>query len=338
MKSLSSFVVCGLLFLSQTVFAGILPGNFLANPSVEEDLDDDGLPDGWFRGGNDPEGDIWDTEDPVSGNHNLLLLDEGDAVYTTWYTNVDLPMDIEELELQWDWKYVFSSDNESDEFRMTIAWQFEGNDIQYDHVVVREDQPDYITENMIFFVPADSDSLRLEFVTGGPQTETGAMFIDDISIAIPGQSLLGDFNDDGAIDVADIDLLTQSVISNANDPSFDLDGNQLVDQEDRRIWVDEIKRTYFGDSNLDGEFGSSDLVSVFTAGQYEDGVSSNSSWASGDWNGDSEFDSGDFVTAFSAGGFEIGPRGNVAAVPEPASLCILIAGVGGFLSRRRQSF
>ena len=47
--------------------------------------------------------------------------------------------------------------------------------------------------------------------------------------------------------------------------------------------------TFKGDANLDGIFNSSDLVSVFQAGQYEDDIPQNSNWATGDWNADGEF-------------------------------------------------
>ena len=59
-----------------------------------------------------------------------------------------------------------------------------------------------------------------------------------------------------------------------------------------------------GDSNGDGVFDSSDLVAVFTAGEYEDGIANNSTFAEGDWNGDGEFDSSDLVFVFSEGDFE----------------------------------
>ena len=33
-----------------------------------------------------------------------------------------------------------------------------------------------------------------------------------------------------------------------------------------------------------------DLIDIFQAGEYEDGVVSNSTWSTGDWNGNAEFD------------------------------------------------
>ena len=59
-----------------------------------------------------------------------------------------------------------------------------------------------------------------------------------------------------------------------------------------------------GDSNRDGVFDSDDLVAVFVAGQYEDGVANNSRFETGDWNRDGDFDSEDFVFAFSQGHYD----------------------------------
>jgi hypothetical protein len=59
-----------------------------------------------------------------------------------------------------------------------------------------------------------------------------------------------------------------------------------------------------GDSNRDGNFDSSDLVLVFQAGEYEDAIAANSTFAEGDWNGDGEFDMRDLVLAFQVGLYE----------------------------------
>ena len=48
---------------------------------------------------------------------------------------------------------------------------------------------------------------------------------------------------------------------------FDLNYDGLVSLEDHRIWVKDIKQTWFGDANLDGAFDSSDLAEVFAAGK-----------------------------------------------------------------------
>jgi hypothetical protein len=136
----------------------------------------------------------------------------------------------------------------------------------------------------------------------------------------------GDFDGDSDLDAADIDALTQAVSSGSTDLKYDLNGDSTLTGVDRQVWVEQLKRTYFGDSNLDGVFGSGDLVAIFQAGQYEDSIVGNSTWATGDWNGDGEFSTGDLVFAFQSGGYEKGPRAAVTSVPEPASIALLVLG------------
>jgi len=145
-----------------------------------------------------------------------------------------------------------------------------------------------------------------------------------------------DFNADTNCDNQDIDLLAGAIRGGTNPGEFDLNSDGLVTDADRDVWVKDLKNTYFGDVNLDGEFNSGDLVAAFQIGEYEDGVAANSGWADGDWSGDAEFTSGDFVLAFQDGGFENGPRAGVSAVPEPASLTLLVSSLLGMLAWRRR--
>jgi hypothetical protein len=115
--------------------------------------------------------------------------------------------------------------------------------------------------------------------------------------------LPGDFDRGGTLNLADIDLLCQQVRSVSPNPTFDLTGDGRVTRADHEHWVDQLMRTSFGDANLDRVFDSSDLVVVFQAGQYEDTLISDSTWATGDWDCDGEFGTADLVLAFQKGGY-----------------------------------
>ncbi|MFC1757565.1 lamin tail domain-containing protein [Planctomycetota bacterium] len=125
-----------------------------------------------------------------------------------------------------------------------------------------------------------------------------------------GETVDVDFNADGNINVADIDLLCNGV--RGGDPRFDVTGDATVNHDDLLFVIVNVLGTSAGDSNLDGKFDSQDLVVIFQAGQYEDGVAGNSNWSTGDWNCDGEFGSTDLVVAFQAATY-------TAATREPVS-------------------
>ena len=158
---------------------------------------------------------------------------------------------------------------------------------------------------------------------------TGGILFDAAEVAIT-----CDVNGDGRCDVGDIDALTAEVRNGTNNPSFDLNNDSIVDDADRVVMIESLLNSYFGDSNLDGEFSSADFVTVFSIGEYEDATADNSTWADGDWNGDGDFDSSDFVAAFSAGGYERGPRA-AAAIPEPHVSLLLLGFLPSCLWGRR---
>ncbi|MCA9218197.1 MAG: hypothetical protein KDB27_34250 [Planctomycetales bacterium] len=121
-----------------------------------------------------------------------------------------------------------------------------------------------------------------------------------------------------------IDELTQAILTGAPiETRFDVNKDGAINGADRESLIVDVLNTYFGDSNLDGEFNSSDFVAVFQAQKFETGQAA--TWAEGDWSGDGEFSSSDFVIAFSNGGYEKGPR-PTAVVPEAtcgAIACLL---------------
>ena len=134
----------------------------------------------------------------------------------------------------------------------------------------------------------------------------------------------------------DINALTEVVILGSNDLEYDLNDDSAVNQEDRTIWVKQLRQTWFGDANLDGEFDTQDFVEVLTVGLYETGNPAR--WEQGDWSGDGLFGTADLVEALTDGGYELGPLNGVAAVPEPSGWLLLMLGCGfsGFGCRKRR--
>ncbi|MEZ6120759.1 MAG: PEP-CTERM sorting domain-containing protein [Pirellulaceae bacterium] len=144
----------------------------------------------------------------------------------------------------------------------------------------------------------------------------------------PGAGNLGDFNGDGSVTTADLDVM---VLGNA---AFDVTGDGAADAADVNEMVANLIGTWIGDSNGDGEFGTGDFVQVFTIGKFESGQAAK--WSEGDWNLDGQFNTSDFVAAFTEGGFEKGPRGGVAAVPEPSGMVMIFVSLLGLLKLRRK--
>ena len=149
-------------------------------------------------------------------------------------------------------------------------------------------------------------------------------------------TLRGDFDGNGVVDTADINLLFVQLRSPTPDPTYDLTGDGLVDEADRDEMIFGVLDSTYGDANLDRLFDSSDFVLVFQAGQYEDDVVGNSLWETGDWDGNGEFDSLDFVLSFQTGDYEqAAARPFVLMQPEwlPLGAC-----AGGYACRRQPAF
>jgi hypothetical protein len=149
---------------------------------------------------------------------------------------------------------------------------------------------------------------------------TGLVSLHDVWISSrPIPFVEGDFDFDLTLDADDIVQISHAP---QDDLYFDLNDDHIVDFEDHQKWVHELRKTWYGDASLDGEFSSLDLVHVFQAGKYENDLAA--IWSEGDWDSDHRFTSGDFVIAFQDGGYERGPRASLAAVPEPTAIGLLL--------------
>ena len=273
--------------------------------------------------------------------------DAGGGGGTDWVTSADcgcpadfiecVGMPIIELDLGRDvpldemsvWEYSGSNTNGAREFALRFATEAEGKagfatSIAYQPIFAIDDKFDFLPEERRSFEFDQLITARFVEVT-----------LTDNWFDEPGDGT-GELGWGPGGDRVGLGEIAFRVPDGNPDPLAPLDNGTLTGASERADYVHNTLKTWVGDSNLDLEFNSGDFVLVFTAGQYEDGVATNSSWATGDWNGDKEFDSGDFVAAFSDGGFEQGPRAaTAAAVPEPASWLLISLGLLGIAHLRR---
>lgn len=145
-----------------------------------------------------------------------------------------------------------------------------------------------------------------------------------------------DLNRNGVYDVDDVTLLTQLIGQPDADPRGDLDGDGAVSLHDLETLIGSYWNSVLGDANLNGDFGTDDLITVFQAGKYETGELAD--WSAGDWNADRQFNSSDLVAAIiAASGYCPGPRLSVP-IPEPATWVEMLVAwplVARFVGRAR---
>ncbi|MCA9149533.1 MAG: PEP-CTERM sorting domain-containing protein, partial [Planctomycetales bacterium] len=139
-----------------------------------------------------------------------------------------------------------------------------------------------------------------------------------------GDTLPGDFDGDGQLTALDINQLTQQAASGEYSSALDLNQDNLINFGDITFWIRDVKKSWIGDTNLDGEFNSSDLVTVLAAGTYEQPATT-AVWTTGDFNGDGRANTSDLVAALADGGYENGTR--AAVVPEPSGIVMLALGL-----------
>ena len=124
----------------------------------------------------------------------------------------------------------------------------------------------------------------------------------------------GDFTKDGSVDADDVDYLCNAVAGAARLPIGDLDRDGIATVQDLDYLLRGKLRVPIGDVNLDAVFDSTDLVTVFRAGEYDDAIKDNSTWSEGDWNCDGDFNSSDFITVFRRG--TIAGAGAIQKTPD----------------------
>jgi hypothetical protein len=101
--------------------------------------------------------------------------------------------------------------------------------------------------------------------------------------------LLGDFNQDGVLTTLDVDALVRQLSGTRPILSYDTTGDAIVDFDDLADWVRNLKKTEFGDVNLDFVVDGEDL-NVITRNLF----ARDTVWSSGNLDGHSGTDVRDF--------------------------------------------
>ena len=145
-----------------------------------------------------------------------------------------------------------------------------------------------------------------------------------------------DFTGDSACNNADIDLLGKEIIAGTNNSDFDLTNDGLVNLADQDEWraISATKNGFAapylnGDADLDGSVLVSDLNAV---GRNWRGTPD--PWSDGDFNADGIVDAGDLNLLALNWQQSVPAAAAREAVPEPASLALLmIAGIALMIRR-----
>ncbi|MEZ6119536.1 MAG: hypothetical protein R3C28_23620 [Pirellulaceae bacterium] len=144
----------------------------------------------------------------------------------------------------------------------------------------------------------------------------------------------GDYNKDGILNPFDVDRLADAIRAGEDDAWYNVSNDEDVNLIDLDVWVHQLKKTTYGDANLDTVFDSTDLILVFQGGKYEVAGVTDATWISGDWNADGKFDSRDMIAAFQDGGYQADSR--IQAVPEPTVMALPIFALTIFRYSKRK--
>lgn len=156
------------------------------------------------------------------------------------------------------------------------------------------------------------------------EQEVADLFAMTLSPADFVDSVLGDFDADGLLTAADINLLAAAF--GQSDPVFDLDGSGTVNQEDHQQWVEGVFGTFLGDADLNRRVEFADFL-LLSGNFGQDG-----GWAEGDFDGNGTVEFADFLSL--SGSF--GRSAEVASVPEPETCLPCVFILGAMLIRRHK--
>lgn len=198
-------IAIALLFVSASVRANVLPGNFWINPTFElgTDLSPTGTPDNWNRGGGDTTIDQVSTANSLSPTHSLAIIDST-AGFGEWYSDVPLlglANAGDTIGFHWFEMYsIGTGAPDGNEMRVTVRFLDGGGGGPDNHFVVSGNSSGWNTtladstfteRNQQLVMPAGAVTLRIQLASGGNLLANGQYIIDDLSAyVVPEPSMI----------------------------------------------------------------------------------------------------------------------------------------------------
>jgi hypothetical protein len=213
-------------------------GNLLRNPDLDSPPVGGSSPSFWHRGNSA----VWATDAAVSPTHSLKLADNSTTRQDEWRSYATAIPDgtSREVELSLFWKLDIEPGSE---FRLRLRYSADEatgtsltNPAQEWNLPIAGETSGFELFTRTLSVPDGMKSFDLSFISGGSNAALGTMYVDDISAALA-ESLVGDFDGDGAVDGNDF-LVWQRNLGATVDPGAGADANRdgRIDANDLEAW------------------------------------------------------------------------------------------------------
>ena len=155
-------------------------------------------------------------------------------------------------------------------------------------------------------------------ILGSNRSSNGNLEYWTIFLDKPLNSVFGDFDGNGTVDVADINQLSAAVRAGRSEVLFDVNFDGIVNFDDREFWVGDLANTFMGDADLDQDVDFADFLSLSV------GFGENGGWGQGDFDGDGETKFEDFLLLSENFGKTADlDVSEAASVPEPNNCLVL---------------
>jgi hypothetical protein len=161
--------------------AGLLPGNFWPNPTLELDANSDGVTDFWHKGGSSTAIDLWTTALSVSPAHAFQLNDASATDYGEWYSDQLNITGGANYQLRYNLRYTITNIGP---MRVTVNFYNAATTLFSSVSYLFAGAHDFWEEmTQQFTTPSNAVKLSLSFTSGGGVDVTGQAWLDDVSLA-----------------------------------------------------------------------------------------------------------------------------------------------------------